>query len=124
MLKNHKTNREILDYLVGQTTAITSTIFENTSGLYGYINGEFLDGLLWVPGPDFVATERPWYVKAVANNGNVTLIDSYLDAQTGKILMAVAKRLSDGKSVVSMDITLDEIQNITEEAVKNGKSDY
>ena len=124
MLKNHKTNKEILDYLMVQTTAITSTVFENTSGLYGYVNGEFLDGIGWVPGPDFVPTERPWYTKAVANNGNITLIDPYLDAQTGEILMAVAKRLSDGKSVVAMDITLDEIQNITEDAVKSGKSDY
>ena len=61
MMKNHKTNKEILDYLVGQSTAITSTIFENTSGLYGYINGEYLDGILWIPGPDFIPTERPWY---------------------------------------------------------------
>lgn len=36
------TNDEILDYLVGQMNAITGTIFENTTGLYGYINGEYL----------------------------------------------------------------------------------
>ena len=40
MLKAKKTNKEILDYLVGQSTAVTSTVFENTTGLYGYINGE------------------------------------------------------------------------------------
>ena len=124
MIKNNKSNQEILGYLMGQSTAITSTVFENTSGLYGYINGEFLDGIGWVPGSDFVPTQRPWYIKSMENNGNVTLIDPYLDAQTGEILMAVAKRLADGKSVVAMDITLNEIQKITEEAVKSGKSDY
>ena len=42
---DENTNEEILDYLLGQTAAITSSVFENTSGLYGYINGQFLDGL-------------------------------------------------------------------------------
>ena len=124
MIKNHKTNKEILDYLVGQSTAVTSTVFENTTGLYAYVNGEYLDGALWVPDEGFVPTERPWYTKTISNNENVTLIDPYLDAQTGKITMTIAKKLVDGKSVVAMDIVLDQVQNITEESVKSGKSDY
>ena len=117
------TNAEILDYIVGQTTAITSTVFENTSGLYGYINGEFLDGILWEPDDDFVPTERPWYIQAVANNGEITMVEPYLDEQTGEVLMAISKMLGDGKSVISMDITLDVIQNITEGAVETDSSD-
>ncbi|MBR1568428.1 MAG: cache domain-containing protein, partial [Lachnospiraceae bacterium] len=117
------TNEEILDYLVGQTTAITNTVFENTSGLYGYINGEFLDGILWVPDDDFVPTERPWYTKAIANKGEITMVEPYLDAQTGEVLMAISKMLKDGKSVVSMDITLDVIQQITEGAVDSDSTD-
>ncbi|MBR1729326.1 MAG: cache domain-containing protein, partial [Selenomonadaceae bacterium] len=124
MIRNNKTNKEILDYLVGQSTAVTSTVFENTTGLYAYVNGEYLDGALWVPGDDFKPTERPWYVKTMANDGNITLIDPYLDAQTEKITMTIAKRLVDGKSVVAMDIVLDQVQNITEESVKSGKSDF
>lgn len=124
MIKTNKTNKEILDYLVGQSAAVTNAIFENTTGLYGYINGEYLDGAGWVPDANFVPTQRPWYVKTVANNGNVTLIDPYLDAQTGKITMTIAKRLVDGKSIVAMDIVLDQVQNITEESAKSGKSDY
>lgn len=124
MIKTNKTNKEILGYLVGQSTAVTNAIFENTTGLYGYINGEYLDGAGWVPDADFVPTQRPWYIKTVANNGNVTLIDPYLYAQTGKITMTIAKRLVDGKSIVAMDIVLDQVQSITEESVKSGKSDY
>ena len=124
MLKNNKTNKEILDYLVGQSTAITSTVFENTTGLYGYINGEYLDGAGWVPDAGFVPTQRPWYTKTMENNGNVTLIDPYLDAQTGKITMTISKRLVDGKSIVAMDIVLDKVQNITEKSVEAGQSDY
>ena len=124
MLKNNKNNKEILDYLVGQSTAITSTVFENTTGLYAYVNGEYLDGALWVPDADFKPTERPWYIKTMASNDEVTLIDPYLDAQTDKITMTISKKLVDGKSIVAMDIVLDQVQNITEESVKSGNSDY
>lgn len=124
MIQNKKTNKEILDYLVGQSTAITSTVFENTTGLYAYVNGEYLDGAGWVPDADFVPTKRPWYIKTIENNGDVTLIDPYLDAQTNKITMTISKRLTDNKSVVAMDIVLDQVQNITEDSVKSGKSDY
>jgi len=124
MIKNHKTNKEMLDYLVGQSTAIVSTVFENTTGIYGYINGEYLDGALWVPDEGYVATERPWYIKTMESDGNVTLIDPYLDAQTGVIMMTIAKKLADGKSVVAMDISLNRVQKITEGAVKSGQSDY
>lgn len=124
MIKNNKSNKEILDYLVGQSTAITSTVFENTTGLYAYVNGEYLDGAGWIPDADFKPTERPWYKKTMQNNGDITLIDPYLDAQTGKITMTISKRLVDAKSIVAMDIVLDKVQNITEESVKSGKSDY
>ena len=124
MLQSNRTNKEILDYLIGQSTAVTSTVFENTTGLYAYVNGEYLDGAGWVPDKDFVPTERPWYIQTMKNDEKVTLIDPYLDAQTGKITMTISKKLSDNKSVVAMDIVLDQVQNITEESVKAGKSDY
>ncbi|MBR5091387.1 MAG: response regulator [Ruminiclostridium sp.] len=123
MMGDGKSNQEILDYLVEQTVAIKSTVFENTSGLYGYINDEFLDGLLWEPPEGFVATERPWYIKAREKNGEVAMVEPYLDAQTGTVLMAISKLLDDGKSVISMDIALDVIQRITEESVELGRSD-
>lgn len=124
MINNHKDNEEILEYLMGQSTAVTSTIFENTTGLYAYVNGEYLDGAGWVPDEGFVPTERPWYTKTISSKEDVTLIDPYLDAQTGQITMTISKKLVDGKSIVAMDIVLDQVQNITENSVKSGNSDY
>lgn len=120
---NTSTNDEILDYLVRQTTAITNTVFGNTTGLYGYINGEYLDGAYWEPDDDYVPTERPWYKEAVANNGKITMVEPYLDVQTGEVIMAICKMLDDGKSVISMDITIDVIQRITEGAVTTDSND-
>ncbi|MBR1397631.1 MAG: cache domain-containing protein [Selenomonadaceae bacterium] len=126
MIKNNRTNGEILEYLKWQSTAVSSTVFENFTGIYGYINDSFIDSIGWAPDPGeyFVATERPWYVAPMANNGKLTIVDPYLDAQTKTINMAVGKRLADGKSVIAIDIALDRIQKIIEKTVESGKVDY
>ena len=123
MIAENESNPAIHDYLTSQTVAIKNAVFENTSGLYGYINGEFMIGIDWEPPEGFVATERPWYKKAIEKNGEIAMIEPYLDLQTGTVLMSISKMLKDGKSAVSMDITLDIIQKITEDSVSEGKSD-
>ncbi|MBR5088317.1 MAG: response regulator [Ruminiclostridium sp.] len=123
MLTENKTDKEILEYLVGQSNAILNTIFENTTGMYGYINGKFVSGSNWTPPADFDSTQRPWYIKAMSNKGKIVMIEPYRDAQTGDIMMALAKTLNDGKSVVAFDMTLNQIQKITEESVSSGRSD-
>ena len=123
MMKSGRSNKEILDYLVENTNAIMGSIFKETTGLYGWINEEYMDGVLWDPGPDFVAEERPWYKGAIAGGGKITIIEPYKDAQTGSTMMSIVKMLDDGKSVVAMDVILDNIQTITEEAVAGGNSD-
>lgn len=123
MISEGKGNDEILDYMVSESTAIKSAVLENSTGLYGYINDEFMSGTLWEPYEGYVATERPWYTKPMANKGVLTMLEPYLDVQSGNIMLAAGKTLCDGESVISVDISLDRIQSITEEAVKSGSSD-
>ncbi len=123
MIAENRTGEEILDYLLVQSTAVINTIFENTMGVYGYINGGYYDGAGWIPDDDFVPKERPWYIAAAAKGGEITLIDPYVDAQSGTVMMSLAKLLNDGDSVVSMDIYLDRLQEITEDAVASDMTD-
>ena len=123
MIEDKKSDAEILDYLVGQSNAIINTVFENTTGMYGYINGKFVSGSNWTPPAGFDAKVRPWYIKAIANTGKITVVEPYLDAQTGGMMMALAKTLCDGESVVAFDMTLERIQEITEQAVSSELSD-
>ncbi len=124
MIRNEQSTERILDYLVGQSSAVTGSIFASSTGIYAYVNDTYVDGSLWVPAPDYVATQRPWYVQTMANGGRLTIVDPYIDAQTGNVMTTIAKGLPDGKSIVAMDIALDQIQKIAEEAVSSGGTDY
>ncbi len=123
MMASGADSEEILDYMTRQSTAVINSIFKSTKGIYGLVGGTYLDGSGWIPDGDYVPTERPWYIKAMANNGAVTVIEPYVDAQTGMVVMSLAKMLEDRKSVISMDIYLDGIQETTKEVVSSGRSD-
>lgn len=123
MMAEGRSNKEILDYLVGQSVTVPRAVFKSTTGVYGYVRDEFMDGTQWVPVEWFVPTERPWFIQATASGGDIVIVDPYVDAHTGTVMMTIAKQLSDGKSVVAMDLAMNRVQAITEEAVASGHSD-
>ncbi|MCR5099426.1 MAG: response regulator [Lachnospiraceae bacterium] len=123
MLRSHRSDSEIQDYMVVQSTAVRSAVIENMTGLYGYINGRFVSGTKWVPPEDYVATDRPWYTNAMAHPGEVAILDPYVDVQSGNVMLALGKTLCDGESVLSLDVSLDQVQQLTEDAVSNGNAD-
>ncbi len=92
--------------------------------MYGYIGGKFIDGTRWTPDEGFVATERPWYTRAMERDGRIAVVDPYLDVHTGTVMMTIAKRLADGNSVVAMDLSLEKIQQIAERDVASGDSSF
>ena len=123
MITEGRTTDEMLDYLTNQSIAISYILSDSTTGLYAYINGTYLDGAGWVPDGDYEPTERPWYIVGSASRGRVVVVDPYLDAQTGSMMITLAKTLCDEKSVVALDLSLEELQRITEQLAANGASD-
>lgn len=119
MMQHNATSDQIQDYLTEEAKHETEQIDENFTGIYGYINGEYLDGIGWVPPEDYVPTERIWYTTAQKADGRVAIVPPYLDAQTGVIMFSVSQMLSDGESVLSLDIALNEVQSITENMAIN-----
>ena len=91
---------------------IVETLDPETTGLYGWFNGAYIDGAGWVPDEGYVPTERPWYIQTKNSDRKITFVEPYLDMQTKTIMMTVATLLSDGESVLAMDVSLAEIQNI------------
>jgi len=115
MMKSGRENRAILEYLTTETNYIIATLDSSTTGIYGLINGEYLDGSGWTPDADFVPSERPWYIDTLKSNHEITFVEPYLDAQTQTVMMTVTDLLSDEKSVIAMDVSLETIQQIVEE---------
>ena len=67
-----------------------------------------------VPGfdapPDFHASERVWYIGAEEHPGEVYITEPYKDADTGNMCFTVSTVLSDGETVVGMDLNLSKVQ--------------
>lgn len=112
LLDEGASNEEIHHYLIYETSIYTDVIESNNTGIYGYINGEYLDSSGWIPPEDFNVLKRPWYTNAVEAGGEIVFVEPYVNVQTGTYMMSVSKLLKDKKSVLSMDIHLDTIQEM------------
>ena len=112
MMKSGQGNEAVKAYLTEQTDNIVATLDPSTTGLYGWISREYLDGAGWVPEDDYVAVERPWYTQTIASGQEITFVEPYLDSQTHTVMMTVSDLLDDGESVLAMDVSLEPIQQI------------
>lgn len=121
MMQDNASSEEIESFLLEESDKYKENIDEGFSGIYGVFGGVYLDGIGWEPDEDYVPQERPWYTTAVEGDGEPMIVSPYLDAQTNTIMISVSQLLSDGESVVSLDITMDEIQTMTE---KNQAQNY
>ena len=76
----------------------------------------YIAGSDWhfVPGfdapPDFHATERVWYIGAAEHPGEVYISEPYKDANTGDVCFTISTLLTDGKTVVAMDLNFSKVQ--------------
>lgn len=114
LMKYYAGNDEILGYLTDATGQMQLQFDANFTGLYGYINDEYIDGSGWMPPEGYDPTDRSWYREAVEAGGEMIVSDPYVDAQTGEVVISFSQMLLDNKSVLSLDVILNEVQNITE----------
>ena len=112
-------------FLVDQTTRQAEQFDENFTGIYAYINGEYLDGLGWVPPEGYEPTERDWYQSAAKAGGEIVIVSPYVDAQTGSVVITIGKSVSGDEhrtaNVVCLDVIVNHIQEITEQVEIAGK---
>ncbi len=121
MVRNDQPTEAIQQYLVEQTNEQIETFNFDYTGLYGYVGGEYLDGLNWVPDEDYEPTERDWYRQAIAANGDTIIVSPYVDAQTGGVVITITRMLSNGEDVVAVDLTLENIQEMSKSLNVRGK---
>jgi len=85
-------------------------------GIMTYMSGG------WLPGDDFVVSERAWYAGAVDTQG-VYVTEPYIDEQTGNICITVSKAIyRDGAviGVAGMDMYMDNLVALIENSYNGG----
>lgn len=92
-------------------------------GIYmGDETGVYLDASGWVPGDDWVLTERDWYIEGKDNTA-LAFGEPYYDSQSGDTCVSVTARMKnpDVVRVMAADVYLDYVSNlVTEIAAKDG----
>lgn len=121
MVANGATNEEIVEYITRESTNTASQFDSSYTGLYGYINGKYVDGVGWVPPEDYDPTARDWYKESVAAGGQPLVVNPYVDAQTGNVIISVCKALTNTNDVLGLDLTLSGVQETVEKVQIDGK---
>ena len=114
MIQEGKTEEELLRFLKYSSQDYAMHMSETFTGIYGVVNGQYLDGVGWVPDEDYVPQERMWYQDAWKGNGETVIGSPYVDAQTNQVIISISQTLSNNKGVMSMDIAMDEMQILAE----------
>ncbi len=86
-------------------------------GLYmGDDSGAYLDASGWVPGDDWVLTERDWYTDGV-DNEEFTFGEPYYDSMTGDVCVSASVRVDYDAAVrvLAADIYLDYLSELVKE---------
>ena len=112
MIRNGSSTEYILDYITEETNHQKDHFDTNITGLYGYIMGEYLDGLAWKPPRGYDPTRRDWYKAAIAAKGEITIVSPYIDAQTNDVVISICRKLSGESDVLSVDLMMNRIQEI------------
>lgn len=120
MLQHGHDAKEIEEFIIKASVDYASRINENFTGIYGWIDNTYVDGVGWVPEDDYVPTERLWYTEAIKGNGEAVIVSPYVDAQTNQVIISLTQMLSDGEDVISLDMVLNEMQTLAEDINLNG----
>ncbi|MBR6452283.1 MAG: response regulator [Lachnospiraceae bacterium] len=119
MLDRGESTQSILAYITTETDHQTQ-LDESIRGIYGYVSGEYIDGLGWIPPENYDPTLRDWYVDAMKAGGAAAVVSPYTDAQNGDTIISFARALG-GEDVIAVDFTMNRIREIVADLQIKGK---
>ena len=109
MMEQDATAGEIEQWITAFSQQYAETMQYDESGIYGVIRGEGIYSSGWRPGPEYSIFERPWYIQAVSAGGVCARSTVYQDARTGTRMISLSQLLSDGESVLALDIRVGDV---------------
>ena len=112
MSRNGSTPEQVLQYITEESDNQSSQFDENYTGIYGYVMGQYLDGVGWIPPEGYDPKQRDWYITAIEVKGESAIVPPYVDAQTGAVIISISRMVPNGVDVLSLDVTLNRIQSM------------
>ena len=82
MIGKGATAEEIEQFLAYESESYKENNDSDFTGIYGFFNGTYIDGMGWTPNEDYDPKSRNWYIAAVAANGEPAIASPYLNMQT------------------------------------------
>ncbi|MDR3338147.1 MAG: response regulator [Treponema sp.] len=117
MIEEEESQETILNYLRTTTAWMKQkdgALF-GSYGIYGYIQGEFIDGIDMYPDSSYMPQERPWFKAALQSGVNIGYTAPYMDWRTKDTIISAVKGMNslDGKffGVLSVDINITRLNN-------------
>jgi signal transduction histidine kinase/CheY-like chemotaxis protein len=129
MIEHGAGQGEILEYLRDDTALLRQNQRGSIGilGMYGYIRGEYIDGIDRYTGPDYIPQTRPWYQAAVRNGDKQSVVYTapYPKWDTGEtVITAVRTIIGSGGNflgILAMDLNTEWLRNyITNIGLGNG----
>ena len=105
--------------------------YDDVSAVYVCVKQDgviYVDGVMtymsggWLPGEDFVVSERSWYTGAVNTDG-VYVSEPYVDEQSGNICITLSKAIYSNNALVGvagMDMYMDDLVTLIESSYNGG----
>ena len=129
MEKTGATIEDIYLLLIYQTDRLSKQFDENFTGIYAYIDGQYMDGSRWLPPAGFDPESSDWYETAVKARGDIVIVSPYIDESTDSVVITFAKCIIDPanrdsnhtQNVVCLDIIINDLKEITEQIDIAGK---
>jgi len=112
MIKRNYSQEEILTHFKNWSDWLSSNQenFQEFSGIYGVVRGDYLDGTGWIPPADYIPQSRPWYVGAASLNGRTYYTVPYTDAETGAIVISLSVCIFDANfsraGIIAIDVNI------------------
>lgn len=97
---------DVESLFVEETARFRKKINSDTSGMYGFINGTYVDGNHWTPSSDYKVQERPWYKNAIQAEGDEVQITVFDDMADGIRTISISRAFDSKRSVAALNIPL------------------
>lgn len=123
ILRDDQPLSEVESLFVEETERIRKKKNSNFSGVYGMINGKYIDGGHWVPPADYKVEERPWYTKAIQARDDEPQLLAYNDVAQGDRAISITQAFDSKRSVAALNIPFKNLRKFSK-PVKNQDSHW